>query len=111
MIEIRRILCPTDLSDVAARAFELALALARVQGAEVELAHVHEMLLPGPAGPATYPPWAILDPELRGRLQSALAAVAAPASELGSPSGSPVHEGRVVHEIVERATAGPPTSS
>jgi nucleotide-binding universal stress UspA family protein len=107
MIEIRRILCPTDLSEVAGNAFEQAVALARVHGAEVELANVHEPLLPGPTGPATYPPWAALDPELRGRLQSALEAVAAPASELGVPVRVTVYEGRVVAEIVERALRWP----
>ena len=68
MIEIRRILCPTDLSDVAAQRVRAgAGARSAMQGAEVELAHVHEMLLPGPAGPATYPPWATSVPRhLRG---------------------------------------------
>ena len=46
MIEIRRILCPTDLSDIAPRAFDHALALARFHQAEVELAYVSEPLLP-----------------------------------------------------------------
>ena len=79
MIEIRRILCPTDLSDVAPRAFDHALALARFHQAEVELAYVSEPLLPGPVAPASYPPWAVLDPAVRGRLQSALETLAAPA--------------------------------
>ena len=62
MIEIRRILCPTDLSDVAPRAFDHALALARYHQAEIELAYVSEPLLPGPVAPASYPPWAGRDP-------------------------------------------------
>jgi nucleotide-binding universal stress UspA family protein len=37
MIEIRRILCPTDLSDIAPRALANALALARFHGAAIEL--------------------------------------------------------------------------
>ena len=107
MIEIRRILCPTDLSDIAPRAFDHALALARFHQAEVELAYVSEPLLPGPVAPASYPPWAVLDPAVRGRLQSALETLASPASALGVPVRIEVHEGRVVPEILERARAWP----
>lgn len=107
MIEIRRILSPTDLSDVAGRAFEQAVALARAYGAEVELANVHEPLLAGPTGPTAYPPWAVLDPELLGRLQSALGEIAAPACRAGVRVRVAVYEGRVVAEIVERARRWP----
>jgi len=107
MIEIRRILCPTDLSDVAPRAFDHALALARFHQAEIELAYVSEPLLPGPIAPASYPPWAILDPAVRGRLRSALEALAAPARAVGVPVGFGVYEGRVVPEILDRARAWP----
>ena len=68
MLEIRRILCPTDLSDIAPRTLENALALARFHRAEVELLYVSEPLLPGPASPVSYPPWSVLDPAVRGRL-------------------------------------------
>jgi nucleotide-binding universal stress UspA family protein len=107
MIEIRRILCPTDLSDVAPRAFDHALALARFHQAEVELAYVSEPLLPGPVAPASYPPWAVLDPAVRGRLQSALEALAAPARAVGVSVRFGVYEGRVVAEILGRARAWP----
>jgi nucleotide-binding universal stress UspA family protein len=107
MIEIRRILCPTDLSDIAPRAFDHALALARFHQAEVELAYVSEPLLPGPVAPASYPPWAVLDPAVRGRLQSALEALAGPAGGVGVPVHIGVYEGRVVAEILDRARAWP----
>ncbi len=107
MIEIRRILCPTDLSDVAPRAFDHALALARFHQAEIELAYVSEPLLPGPVAPASYPPWAVLDPAVRGRLRSALETLAAPARAVGVPVGFGVYEGRVVAEILDRARAWP----
>jgi nucleotide-binding universal stress UspA family protein len=107
MIEIRRILCPTDLSDIAPRAFDHAWALARFHQAEVELAYVSEPLLPGPVAPASYPPWAVLDPAVRGRLQSALEALAAPAGAVGVPVRFGVYEGRVVAEILDRARAWP----
>jgi nucleotide-binding universal stress UspA family protein len=107
LIEIRRILCPTDLSDVAPRAFEHALALARFHQAEVELAYVSEPLLPGPVAPASYPPWAVLDPAVRGRLQSALETLAEPAQAVGVPVRFGVYEGGVVAEILDRARAWP----
>jgi nucleotide-binding universal stress UspA family protein len=107
MIEIRRILCPTDLSDIAPRAFDHAVALARFHQAEVELAYVSEPLLPGPVAPASYPPWAILDPAVRGRLQSALEDLAAPARQAGVAVRFGVYEGQVVSEILDRARAWP----
>ncbi len=107
MIEIHRILCPTDLSEIAPRAFAHALGLARAHQAEIEVAHVNEPLLPGPASPASYPAWAVLDPEVRGRLQSALEALAAPAGPLGVPVRFGVYEGGVVVEILQRARSWP----
>jgi len=107
VIEIRRILCPTDLSEVAPRAFDHALALARFHQAEVELAYVSEPLLPGPVAPPSYPPWAVLDPAVRGRLQSALETLAEPAQGLCVPVRFGVYEGNVVAEILGRARAWP----
>jgi nucleotide-binding universal stress UspA family protein len=107
VIEIRHILCPTDLSDIAPRAFDHALALARFHQAEIELAYVSEPLLPGPVAPTSYPPWAVLDPAVRGRLRSALEALAAPANALGVPVRIEVYEGRVVAEILGRARTWP----
>ncbi len=107
MTEIRRILCPTDLSEIAPRAFEHALALARAHKGEIELAYVNEPLLPGPAIPASYPAWAVLDPEVRGRLQSALETLAAPAGPFGVPVHLGVYQGAVVTEILERARSWP----
>jgi nucleotide-binding universal stress UspA family protein len=107
VIAIRHILCPTDLSDIAPRAFDHALALARFHQAEIELAYVSEPLLPGPVAPASYPPWAVLDPAVRGRLRSALEAIAAPANALGVPVRIEVYEGRVVAQILGRARTWP----
>jgi nucleotide-binding universal stress UspA family protein len=107
MIEIRRILCPTDLSDIAPRTFENALALARFHRAEVELLYVSEPLLPGPAGPVSYPPWSVLDPAVRGRLGAALEALVASAAPRGIPVTPKVVEGRVVAEVLSRARSWP----
>lgn len=107
MIEIRRILCPTDLSDIAPRALKNALALARFHGAEIELVYVSEPLLPGPAGPVSYPPWSVLDPAVRGRLAQALEALIAGAAPHGVRVAPRVVEGRVVAELLGRARSWP----
>jgi nucleotide-binding universal stress UspA family protein len=107
MIEIRRILCPTDLSDIAPRTFENAVALARFHRAEIELLYVSEPLLPGPAGPVSYPPWSVLDPAVRGRLSAALEALIQGGGPRGVPVTPRVTEGRVVAELLARARSWP----
>lgn len=107
MVEIRRILCPTDLSDIARRTLENALALARFHRAAVELLYVSEPLLPGPAGPVAYPPWSVLDPAVRGRLGEALQALIDSARPGAVPVAAQVVEGRVVAELLARARAWP----
>ena len=107
MLEIRRILCPTDLSDIAPRTLENALALARFHRAEVELLYVSEPLLPGPAGPASYPPWSVLDPAVRGRLGEALEALIAGTAPRDVHVSPKVVEGRVVAELLGRARSWP----
>lgn len=107
MIEIRRILCPTDLSDISRRAFDHAVALARFYQAEIELTYISEPLLPGPAAPATYPPWVVLDPAVRGRLETALDELSRPARELGARVQLAVREGGVVAEVLSRARSWP----
>jgi len=107
VIQIRHILCPTDLSDIARRAFDHATALARFYKAEIEVVYVSEPLLPGPAAPASYPPWAVLDPAVRGRLQAALEELVRPARESGLGVRIEVGEGGVVAEILARARSWP----
>jgi nucleotide-binding universal stress UspA family protein len=107
MLEIRRILCPTDLSDIAPRTFENALALARFHRAEVELLYVSEPLLPGPVSPVSYPPWSVLDPAVRGRLGKALEALVERSAPGAVAVTSKVVEGRVVAELLARARSWP----
>jgi nucleotide-binding universal stress UspA family protein len=95
------------LSDIAPRAFENALALARFHRAEIELLYVSEPLLPGPAGPVSYPPWSVLDPAVRGRLAQALEALIAGAAPKGVSVTPKVVEGRVVAEVLGRARSWP----
>jgi nucleotide-binding universal stress UspA family protein len=107
MIEIRRILCPTDLSEIAPRAFDHATALARFYQAEIELVYVNEAVLPGPVAAAPYPAWSALDPQARARLLEALEALAVPARSVGIRVNAAVREGRVVGEILGRARSWP----
>jgi nucleotide-binding universal stress UspA family protein len=64
-------------------------------------------LLPLSPAPTTHPPWAVLDPAIRGRLHEALEGLAAPAHDVGVRVRPAVYEGRVVPEILERARAWP----
>jgi nucleotide-binding universal stress UspA family protein len=107
MLEIRRILCPTDLSDIAPRSFQNALALARFHRAEVELLYVSEPLLPGPVSPVSYPPWSVLDPAVRGRLGKALDALVERSAPGAVAVTSKVVEGGVVAELLARARSWP----
>ena len=64
MFEIRRILCPVDLSDFSPPVLAHAAALARLYGAEITALHVFAGWFP-PAGQATYPRWMMEIPEAR----------------------------------------------
>ena len=71
MFEIRRILCPIDLSETSKPAFEYAVALAAQLGAELELLHVYQ--LPAYALPeGGLEILAGLEMELENRLQQQL---------------------------------------
>ena len=74
MFEIRRILCPVDLSETSKPAFEYAVALAAQLGAELELLHVYQ--LPAYALPeGGLEIMADLEAELENRLQQQLNAL------------------------------------
>jgi nucleotide-binding universal stress UspA family protein len=107
MVSIQRILAPTDLSDIAARAVDRSLTLARRHEAEVELVYVVEPLLPGPAAPATEPGEPAMDPARRERLESALAELARPARAQGVRVRPALLEGGVVSEVLARARSWP----
>jgi nucleotide-binding universal stress UspA family protein len=104
MVRIQRILAPTDLSDIARRAVDCSLALARHHEAEVELAYVIEPLLTGPGAPAAEPG---LDSSRRDRLESALGELARPAQALGVRVRPVLLEGGVVSEVLARARSWP----
>jgi nucleotide-binding universal stress UspA family protein len=107
MVSIQRILAPTDLSDIAGRAVDCSLTLARRHEAEVELAYVIEPLLPGPAAPATEPADPGMDSRGRERVESALAELARPALARGVRVRPMLLEGGVVAEVLARARSWP----
>lgn len=107
MIQIRRILCPTDLSEIASRAVDHAVALARFYGGEVHLLHVVEPLLHGHGVPRFYPSWTALNPAVREELELSLAGLAAPARTLGIPVRHEIAEGGTVDVLLDRARSLP----
>jgi nucleotide-binding universal stress UspA family protein len=107
MVSIQHILAPTDLSDIARRAVDCSLTLARLHEAEVELTYVIEPLLAGPAAPAVEPGEAGMDSRRRERLQSALAELARPAQARGVRARPVLLEGGVVSEVLARARSWP----
>ena len=64
MLDIRRIVVPTDFSADAARAYEVAIQLARSFGAEITLLHCYQ-INPGAISPYGIAMPAALDQELR----------------------------------------------
>jgi nucleotide-binding universal stress UspA family protein len=107
MLEFKRILVPVDFSDISGRSLDHAQALGRFYQAEIELAHVVEPLLPGPAMPAAYAPWVTLDPAARARVESRLDELARPAREAGLRTEVRLQSGGVVAQILERARSWP----
>lgn len=107
MIEIRRILCPTDLSDVSRRAFDHAAALAWHYGSEVRVVHVVEPFRSVSGGGLPYPSWTALNPEARRRLEAALFALTEPAASSGLHVEEEILEGVAVHEILTEARSLP----
>lgn len=103
-VAMRRILCPTDFSELSQRALAHAVALARRRVAEVIVVHVHPpVLLPGPDIPdfATTAP----DPEARARRIEQLGHFSESARRAGVPVRACLLEGDPGREIVAQARA------
>lgn len=103
MIEIRRILCPTDFSEFSRLALDHAVALSRWYGAEIETLHVVHQVVPHPSIVPTYPAWAALDPAVREQLTAELHRFAEPAVKAGIPARVALREGDTVSEVLEEA--------
>jgi nucleotide-binding universal stress UspA family protein len=106
MIQMRRILCPIDFSDVARRALEHAVALGRWYEAEVTLVHV----VPFVPSTATFPPGIsplTLEPVSHERFVEELNRFAEPVVGAGRRSDVVVRDGNTAAEILDVAKALP----
>jgi len=103
MIEIKRILCPTDLSEISRRSFAHATALARWYGSEVEALHVVPHLVPRPGDGFIYPGWSVLDADARRVIVAGLDQFVRPAREAGVRVQTRLIEGEPVEEILATA--------
>lgn len=107
MIEIQRVLCPSDFSEFSSRALEVSLGLARRYGAAVSALHVipPPLALPGRSSLCVTP--LALEERDRRRLEEELDRFAEPARASGLPVETVLEEGDVVAGILEQAEAWP----
>jgi nucleotide-binding universal stress UspA family protein len=106
MIQIQRILCPTDFSDFARRAFDHAVALAKWYESTVTLLHVctvGPVVAYAPGGGIL--PSAVLTPADRETLLTSMKQLAEGAGGTGVPIEFEVAEGQAASEILSRAHA------
>ena len=102
MTPIRRILVPTDFSQMADRALDLALEMARAFGAQLTLVHVTApvMVLPPPLELVPIP---TLFPDMPRRINDELEARTTRARQAGIASESQTLSGNPHVEIVRHA--------
>jgi nucleotide-binding universal stress UspA family protein len=111
MVEIKRILCPTDFSEFSQHALEQAVALARWYGSGITALHVF-MAPVTMTGVAAYEGPAMLDRAPFSASHGAdraeeLERFVAPVAAAGVPIAREVAEGAIVDEIVTHARALP----
>ena len=102
MFEIRRILCPVDLSDFSPPVLAHAAALARLYGAEITALYVFAGWLP-PPGQGTYPRWMMEIPEARQSITEELKALVDPLATKGHALSLRTADGDAATEIVRHA--------
>jgi nucleotide-binding universal stress UspA family protein len=102
MIEIRRILCPTDFSTFAERALRQAIPLARWYESDLTVLHVVPPAVPVD-GMLAYTLPTLGDPDVRTRLERELAQFAAPARAAGIATDTLLREGALTPKILELA--------
>jgi nucleotide-binding universal stress UspA family protein len=101
VITIRRILCPTDFSDLSKNALAQAAALARWYEAEITLLYVAPVA--ATASEVVYVPTPWLSPEMREKLRGDLHAFAQAAREQGIAVRIDLCEGNPAIEILDTA--------
>jgi nucleotide-binding universal stress UspA family protein len=102
MIDLRRILCPVDFSEISRRALDHAAALGRRHEATVLALHVVPLATPLPMAPAPVYPAATMPPDPRARrsMLEELEHAVAPVRRLGVNVETLVREGDAVHAIL-----------
>lgn len=105
MIEIRRILCPTDFSEFSERALHYATVLARWYESEIAALHVVQQVLPHGDATPLVPSWSLLNPDVCAKLRERLNEFVAPVVKMGISAGGAVKEGDTAGEILREATA------
>ena len=102
MVEIQRVLCPIDFSDVSRRALAHAVTLARWYKAKLTLLHVYHVAALAPMAPEIAPTL-LLGPELRDSLLKELQRFAESSGAGAVPLDFALREGSPGVEIVKRA--------
>lgn len=106
MIEIRRILCPTDFSEFSKRALHQAIPIAKWYGASLTALHVLPAAVPVD-GLFPYAPAPITNEGVSARVIKELEAFVAPARAAGIMSETYVRDGAVPATILELARSLP----
>jgi len=103
MIQLKKVLVPTDFSDSAKHAFGYGVSFAREYEAELVLLHVVENLTVGYASDLFPVPMAEVFQEISGYAKAELAKLAAEAREKGARVSELVVQGKPSAEIVRYA--------
>ena len=111
MIEIKRILCPTDFSEFSQHALEQAVAIARWYGSEITALHVFGISVTAPALTADGGIIALdrtsLMAGFQRELEKDLEQFVAPVASAGVTIRRSIVEGEIVRTIVTQASALP----
>ena len=108
MLDIQRILCPTDFSDFSRHAFDHAVAIAKWYGSTITLLHVCTLVPIAAYAPGSgVVPSAMLTPEDREALLASLKHFAERKGDANVPVDVEIAEGHVVAEILDRAATLP----
>ncbi len=107
MVDVKKILCPTDFSEFSAWALDLALGLAHWYKSEITVMHVVPRVLMHPE----YFPYmqepVLPSPDVRKQAQEELDRFTEKAQEAGIPTLTRLEEGDSVEEILEYASELP----
>jgi nucleotide-binding universal stress UspA family protein len=104
MIEIRRILCPVDLSEHSRHALDHAVAVARWYGSSVTALHVFATVPVAAYAPGSGGPGVVMTAPEREQVLAALKDFVAPAGQHDVPFDVLTRDGDPVREILAQST-------